>query len=88
MRRLATAVSVLLAAVSTCLLAAPAAFADRVAPPSGGTAPATALPIAHHSGLYPWEIGLIIAAGVVVLAVATAITVRVLRRPAPRPALP
>ncbi len=88
MRRISTIVSVLFAVVSTFLFSAQAAFAELVAPPAGGDAQATAAPIAHHSGLYPWQIGVIIAAGVVVLAVVVAIVFRLTRRPAPRPALP
>jgi hypothetical protein len=87
-RRISTIVSVLFAAVSTFLFSAQAAFAQIVAPPAGAAGPATAAPITHHSGLYPWQIGVIIAAGVVVLAVVAAIVFRLTHRAAPRPALP
>jgi hypothetical protein len=88
MHRVPTVVSVLLAAVSTFLFSAQAAFAQLVAPPSGAASPTPAAPIAHHPGLYPWQIGMIIAAGVVLLAVVVAIVLRLTRRAAPRPALP
>jgi hypothetical protein len=88
MRRITTTVSLLVAAVSTFLMTAPAAFAERLAPPPGGSTPVTAPIVTHHSGLYAWEIGLIVAAGVVLVAAVVALALRLVRRPTPRPALP
>jgi hypothetical protein len=88
MRRVSTLLSVLLAAVSTFLFTAPSAFAELVAPPGGGASAATVTPVAHHSGLYPWQIGVIVTAGVVLLAVVVSIGLRLARRTSPRPALP
>jgi hypothetical protein len=86
MRRLATTAVGLITISVAFLFSAPAAFAVRVIPP-GDTSSVPVTRTAHHTGLYPWQITLIIVAGVLLIAAATAVVVRVSRRSVPRPAV-
>lgn len=83
MRRLVTTASGFIALAAAFLVAAPAAFAVRLTPP-GDTTSAPATGAAHHVGLYAWQTTLIVAAGVLLLAVSAAIGVRRSRRPSRR----
>ncbi len=88
MRRIFAFLSSLVAVTVTLVSTCSAAFAVRVTPPSGGS-PVDVAPVAHHSaGLDLWQVALIAAAGVIVLAIAALGTrlMVVSRRPASRPA--
>ncbi len=86
MRRLASTASGLIVISVAFLMSAPAAFAVRVTPP-GDTSSVPVARTAHHTGLYPWQITLIAVAGVLLIATAAALVVRVSRRSAPHPAV-
>ena len=82
MRRILISLSSLIAVTAAFLSTATAAFAVHVNPPAldggGGPAvPVTARTVVHHSsGLAPWQVAVIIVAGLLVLG-ATAIASRV-----------
>ncbi len=87
MRRIVLSLSSIVAVAVAYLTAAPAAFAMRVAPPSGGDPSVTASSVAHHAGLASWEISLIVV-GAVLLAVTLLTTaIRLSRRSVPTPAV-
>jgi hypothetical protein len=68
------------------IMSAPAAFAVRATPP-GDTSSVPVARTAHHTGLYPWQVTLIIVAGVLLAAAAAAVVMRRSRRSVPRPAI-
>lgn len=73
MRRVLTSLSMILAAVFTTAVSAPAAFAMRVVGPSGGAPGSSYATSAHgNAGLAGWEMALIVVgAAIVLFAVAT-----------------
>ncbi len=87
MRRIVISLSSMVAMAVALLTAAPAAFAMRLAPPSGGVVTVAASGVAHHGGLASWEISLIVVAGVFVAATLLATAVRSSRRSVPTPAV-
>jgi len=87
MHRIATILSAFAAVVLTVLATSPAAFAAIVEPDGGGAQATRALsPAVHHAGLYGWEIALIVAFGVVAVALAAITVGRVVQAPR-RPAV-
>lgn len=86
MRRVLTSLSMILAAVLTTALSAPAAFAMRVVGPDGG-ASGHAAAVAHgHNGLAGWEIAVIVAGAAIVLFAASTLVTFSRRRRVLRPA--
>ena len=74
-RHTAAAIAGLVASVAGFVVAAPAAFAMRVIPPTGDASPATHT-VVIHAGIAGWEIALITIAA----ALATAVVMTALRR--------
>lgn len=83
MRRIIAFISSVFAFTAAFVSTGSAAFAMRVAPPAGGSSVELS-PVVHHSaGLEPWQVALIVVAGVVVLtaAVLAARLTRTFHRP-------
>jgi hypothetical protein len=78
-RRIVISVWSLVAVAVAFLCAAPAAFATTIAPAGGGT-PVKASGVGHHSGLTSWEVLLVVAAGVVLVAAVGAVVFWLSRR--------
>jgi hypothetical protein len=80
MRRIVLSISGLVATITVFLAAAPTAFAMRVAPASGNDVSPAVAPATHHAALNSWELGLIVAAGVVLVVAAAIAICRAARR--------
>lgn len=80
MRRVLFTVSAFVTSILTLGVAAPAAFAMRLAPNEGGPAGASPVHAASSGGLSSWAIALVIVGSVVVLATATTIAAGYRRR--------
>jgi hypothetical protein len=87
MRRIVLSLSSILAMAVAYLTAAPAAFAMRLTPPSGGATSVTASNVAHHAGLAWWEISLIVVAAVLLAITVLATAIRSSRRSVPTAAV-
>ncbi len=89
MNRIIAFVSSLFAVAAALVSTGSAAFAMRIAPPTGGSSVDVA-PVIHHSaGLEPWQVALVAVAGVVVLiaaVLAARLITRSLHRSASAPA--
>jgi hypothetical protein len=78
-------------APTVSVFTAPSALAMQVIPPtassSGKRNSGATSGVSHHSGLYSWEIALIVVGGVPLLAGIAAFFYKLSRRPAAQPAL-
>lgn len=88
MRRILTSLSVILAAVATTAVSAPAAFAMRVVGPTDGSPGSSfSATAAHgHAGLPGWEIAVIVVGAAIVLLAAATLASFSRRRRVLRPA--
>lgn len=84
-RHTATVIAGLLVSVVGLFVAAPAAFAMRLGPPSDGSGP-VATAFATSSGMAGWEITLIAVSAALFAATATAVVLRGRFRATVRPA--
>jgi hypothetical protein len=85
MRRIVTALSALIAGAMTVVMTASAAYAHLPAPPPGGADGTTTQVIVHHTGLFGWQIAVIVVAAAMLLGIAATLVARRVRISSRRP---
>jgi hypothetical protein len=87
MRRIVATLSALAAAALTLIMTASAASAHLLAPPAGSATDPTTPVVVHHTGLFGWQIALIVVAAAVLVGIAGTLVARRVRLGSHRPAV-
>jgi hypothetical protein len=87
MRRIVTALAALATAATTLIMTASTASAHLLAPPAGGATDTTTPVVHHHTGLFAWQIALIVVAAAVLIGITGTLVARRARIGSRRPAI-
>jgi hypothetical protein len=87
MRRIVSALAALATAATTLIMTASTASAHLLAPPAGGATDTTTPVVHHHTGLFAWQIALIVVAAAVLIGITGTLVARRARIGSRRPAI-